>query len=204
MQGYGMTEVSPLCFISHKGSTNYSSIGWPTSGTEAKIVNVSDDTFSGLDLGESGELLVRNQSIMKGYLNNVEATENTVINGNWLRTGDIAKYDENGFFYITDRLKELIKVKGFQVSPAELEEIIRSNPKVLDAGVIGIDHPKHGEVPRAFVVAKPDSGLTEKELQDFVASKVAEYKRLRGGVQFCAEIPKSGTGKILRKTLRLM
>lgn len=199
-----MTETSPISFIGHKGSTNYSSIGWPTSGTEAKIVKIDDETFSGLDLGESGELLVRSPSVMKGYLNNETATAETIVNGNWLRTGDIATYDENGFFYITDRIKELIKVKGFQVAPAELEDILREHPNVLDAGVIGINHSKYGEVPRAFVVARPDSGLTEKELQDYVASKVSEYKQIKGGVQFCAEIPKSGTGKILRRQLKLM
>lgn len=202
MQGYGLTEISPLALVSHRESTNYASIGWPAPSTEVKICKVGDDTFTGLDTDETGELLVRSASVMKGYLNNQEATNETIVGDGWLRTGDIARYDADGFFYICDRLKELIKVKGFQVPPAELEEILRDHPNVSDAAVIGIEHPKYGEVPRAFVVAKKGSEVTEIELQEYVAEKVSEYKRLIGGVQFIEEIPKSSTGKILRRELK--
>lgn len=202
VNAYGMTESAPTSFIGHKGSTNYASIGWPVSSTEAKITRLNDSDFIGIDVDEEGELLVRSASVMTGYLNNPDATSSTIVKDGWLRTGDIATYDSNGFFYIKDRLKELIKVKGYQVPPAELEEIIRDHPKVLDTGVIGVDHPKYGEVPRAFVVKQTGSDLTEKELQDYVASKVSEYKRLIGGVQFIDAVPKSSTGKILRRQLR--
>lgn len=202
MQGYGMTESSPMSLISHRGSTNYASIGWPAPMTEAKIVKIDDDTFTGLDVEDTGELMVRSASVMKGYLNNQEATDQTIVGDGWLRTGDIANYDADGFFYIRDRLKELIKVKGFQVPPAELEEILRDHPKVSDAAVIGIEHAKYGEVPRAFVVVKKGSEVTERELQEYVAGKVSEYKKLIGGVQFIEVVPKSVTGKILRRELK--
>lgn len=197
-----MTESSPLSLISHRGSTNYATIGWPAPSTDAKISKIGDDTFIGLDAYETGELLIRSASVMKGYLNNQEATDQTIVCDGWLRTGDIASYDADGFFYIHDRLKELIKVKGFQVPPAELEEILRDHPKVSDAAVIGIEHPKYGEVPRAFVVAKKGSEVTERELQEYVALKVSEYKRIIGGVQFIEAVPKSATGKILRRELK--
>lgn len=204
MQGYGMTESAPVSFLGHKGSTNYASIGWPASSTDAKIVKLDDPTYTGVDADIEGELLVRSVSVMKGYLNNKVATNDTIVQNGWLRTGDIAVYDTNGDFYIRDRLKELIKVKGYQVPPAELEEILRAHPKVLDAGVIGIAHAKYGEVPRAFVVRKAGAELSEQDLQEYVAKKVAEYKRLVGGVQFIDAVPKSATGKILRRELKLL
>lgn len=197
-----MTETSPATFIAQRGSTNYASIGWPTSSTEAKVCKVGDETFKGLDVDELGELLVRSPSVMKGYLNNQEATDEAIISDGWLRTGDIASYDASGNFYLKDRLKELIKVKGFQVPPAELEEVLRDHPKILDAGVIGVEHSRYGEVPRAFVVKRDGVEITEKEIQDFVESKVADYKKLDGGVKFVEAIPKTTTGKILRRDLR--
>lgn len=139
---------------------------------------------------------------MMGYLNNKEATDETVVDG-WLRTGDLAYYDEEGAFFITDRLKELIKVKGFQVPPAELEEILRSHPKVQDAAVVGTMHPMHGEVPKAFIVKQAGQDVSEKELQEFVAGKAATYKHLHGGVQFLDVIPKNASGKILRREIKL-
>lgn len=139
---------------------------------------------------------------MLGYLNNPEATAEILIKDGWLRTGDIGYYDEQGYFYITDRLKELIKVKGYQVPPAELEELLRSHPNVADAAVIGVPHATNGEAPRAFIVAKEGAELTEKELQNYVAEKVTSYKRLEGGVQFVPNIPKNATGKILRKDIK--
>lgn len=138
---------------------------------------------------------------MKGYHENDKATAETITSDGWLRTGDIGHYDENNEFYITDRLKELIKVKGFQVPPAELEEILRDHPGILDAAVIGVSSLESGEVPRAYVVSK-DSSLTEDEVKRFVAKKVAKYKRLEGGVEFIEAVPKNATGKILRRELK--
>lgn len=202
VQGFGLTETSPLIIISDLGSKNYASIGKVVANTEAKIAKLDSNSNKGLPANEIGELLIRGPQVMKGYRNNKKATKDTITKDGWLRTGDVAYYDENHEFYITDRLKELIKVKGYQVPPAELEALIRAHPKVLDAGVIGIPHPSSGEVPRAFVVRRPNSDLTEKELQDYVAEKVAGYKRLDGGVQFLEAIPKSAAGKILRKELK--
>ena len=138
---------------------------------------------------------------MKGYFNDPQATENTIKDG-WLYTGDIAYYDELGRFYIVDRLKELIKVKAFQVPPAELEDLLRSHPDILDVGVIGIPDERSGEIPYAFVVKNPESDLTKDMVHTFVNERVVEYKRLSGGIRFVASIPKNPSGKILRRELR--
>lgn len=138
---------------------------------------------------------------MKGYLHNEKATKETITPDGWLRTGDIGHYDEKEMFYITDRLKELIKVKGFQVPPAELEEILRSHPDIADAAVIGIPDERSGEIPRAYVVSK-NSKISEKDVKEYVAKKVAKYKRLEGGVEFITAIPKNNTGKVLRRELK--
>ena len=143
---------------------------------------------------------------MKGYLDNPKDTEETIKPGNWLHSGDIAYYDDTSRFYIVDRLKELIKVKGFQVAPAELEDLIRSHAKVLDVAVIGIPDATRGEVPLAFIVKKveiSDKNLKE-DIHNFVNQQVAEYKRLRGGIEFLDAIPKSASGKILRKDLKAL
>ena len=138
---------------------------------------------------------------MKGYLNNPEATRNTIDDEGWLHTGDVAIVDEHQHVSIVDRVKELIKYKGFQVPPAELEALIVSHPKVLDVAVIGIPDVEAGELPKAFVVAAPGSGITAEELQEYVAEHVSSYKRIRQ-VEFVDEIPKSPSGKILRRLLR--
>ncbi|KAG5680265.1 hypothetical protein PVAND_009784 [Polypedilum vanderplanki] len=200
-QGYGLTEASPVVLMSPIGSKNFGSVGFPSSDTEAKIVRLDDPEFRGVGPNESGELLVRGPQIMLGYLNNEKATKETITDDGWLRTGDIAYYDENREFYITDRLKELIKVKGFQVPPAELEEVLRTHPDILDAAVIGIPDKISGELPRAYIVSK-NPNLNESDVQQFVAEKVAEYKRLDGGVEFMQAIPKNATGKIMRKDLK--
>lgn len=204
MQGYGLTESAPVVLMGVRGSKKYEACGYPLPVTQAKICAIGDDKFIGLGPNQNGELLVRGPQIMKGYLNNQQATNDTMAPNGWLRTGDIGFYDaDDGQFQITDRLKELIKVKGFQVPPAELEEIIRTHPQILDAGVIGVPHPINGETPRAFVVSKPGSTVTEKEIQEYVAKKVASYKRVDGGVQFIDAIPKNATGKIMRRKLKL-
>jgi acyl-CoA synthetase (AMP-forming)/AMP-acid ligase II len=199
-QGYGMTELSP---VSHKSrlarvaETPPGSVGALVPNTEARLV----DPQTGEDAaeGEEGEIWVRGPQVMRGYLNNDEATAETLVGDGWLRTGDIGRIDENGFFFIVDRLKELIKYKGHQVPPAELEAVLVSHPKVKDAGVIGVPMDDGGESPKAFVVA--DDGLDSEELMAYVAERVAPYKRIRE-VEFVDEIPKSASGKILRRLLR--
>lgn len=184
------------------GNTKYASVGVPASATRSKIVALNDSTGVGLPANQSGELWVKGPQNMIGYLNNKKATEEMLIDG-WIRTGDIAYYDDDGFFYITDRLKELIKVKGYQVAPAELEEILRSHSDITDAAVVGVKHDKYGEAPRAFVIKRPESQVTEQDIQEFVAKKVSEFKRLEGGVQFLDSIPKNATGKIMRREIKL-
>ncbi|GJQ78849.1 hypothetical protein Trydic_g2688 [Trypoxylus dichotomus] len=159
----------------------YGGSGLLVPNTLAKIVDVNDSTNKPLEMFKSGELLVKGPQIMKGYHNNPQSTSSTIVD-EWMRTGDIGHYDGDGQFYITDRLKELIKVKGFQVAPAELEELLRGHPAVSDAAVIGVKHINFGEIPKAFVVLKPTPRSTPADIRKFVDEKVATYKRLTGGV----------------------
>lgn len=205
-QGYGMTETSPVVLFTPITNKRYASTGFLTSNTEAKIVALDADnkneTIHGLGPNQTGELCVRGPQVMKGYLNNEKATEETFYPGNWLRTGDVAHYDDDGYFYITDRIKELIKVKGFQVPPAELEAILRHHPQILDAAVFGVPHEINGEAPRALVVLRPNVEISVEDIYQYVAERVAHYKKLDGGILFVKEIPKNPTGKILRRILK--
>jgi len=139
---------------------------------------------------------------MLGYFRNQKATEDTLDKDGWLHSGDIGYYDDEGYFFIVDRLKELIKVKGFQVSPAELEDLLISHPDVDDAAVIAKPDPISGEIPKAIIVKAPSAQVTEGELLRFVEERVTAYKRLRGGIEFVDAIPKSPSGKILRRILQ--
>lgn len=139
---------------------------------------------------------------MRRYFNNEKATLEAFDEDGWFKTGDLVYYDENGFFYVVDRIKEMIKVNAFPVAPAELEEILRCHEDVSDAAVVGIPHGKYGEVPRGYVVLKNGKRVEEREILDFVESKVASHKKLIGGVEFVREIPKNPSGKILRRVLR--
>lgn len=197
-----MTETSPIATLTPQGLPNYATVGWPISNTEMKIGQLDDPSFKGLAPNETGELMVRGPNVMKGYFKNDEATKAMITDDNWLRTGDIGYFDENGLFYISDRLKELIKVNANQVAPAELEGILREHPDVLDAVVIGIKNDKCGEIPKAFVVKRAESKVTAEQIQQFVAKQVIKYKQLTGGVQFVDQIPKTATGKILRREIR--
>lgn len=198
-----MTETSPVTLMNNVTSSRFSSSGGLPPSTEAKICSVDDPQFRGLPANQSGELLVRGPQVMLGYFNNPAATAEMLLPDGWLRTGDVAHYDEQGYFYVTDRLKELIKVKGFQVPPAELEALLRTHPLVGDAAVIGMQHATSGEVPLAFVVRKAGvAEVSETELKEYVAERVAAFKRLEGGVRFVETIPKTATGKILRRELK--
>jgi acyl-CoA synthetase (AMP-forming)/AMP-acid ligase II len=166
--------------------------------TEARVVD-ADGQDRGV--GEEGELWVRGPLVMKGYLNNPEATAATIDADGWLHTGDVARIDPDGHTYIVDRVKELIKYKGFQVPPAELEALLVTHPAVADVAVVGIADEEAGELPKAFVVRRPGAEVTAEELQAFVAGHVATYKQIRL-VAFVDEIPKSASGKILRRVLR--
>lgn len=200
-QGYGLTESSPAATVLEKGSTKYISCGKPIPNTEVKIINM--DTNMNLGPGEAGEVCIRGPQVMVGYHNNPQATAETIDSSGWLHTGDMGYYDEENDFYILDRYKELIKVKGLQVAPAELEDILRSHPGVADAAVIGVPDQRSGEVPKAFIVSKGPK-LTEDDVKTFVAGKVSRHKHLVGGVEFVTTIPKNPSGKILRKKLKEM
>lgn len=199
-----MTEAT-VSVISRRIVETYKlgSIGSLFPGVHCKVVNPETGKICGAN--EAGELCFKGRLIMKGYLGNEQATREIIDTEGWLHSGDIGYYDENRHFYIVDRLKELIKYKGFQVPPAQLEDVLLGHPAVLDAAVIGIPDMASGDLPRAFVVKQPKAkGVTEKDLIDFVASKVSDYKRLRGGLQFIAAIPRNPNGKIMRRQLRKM
>jgi acyl-CoA synthetase (AMP-forming)/AMP-acid ligase II len=199
VQGYGMTELSPVSHFTPPGEYRAGAAGKLVPSTEARIVD--PETGEDVAVGVDGEIWVRGPQVMKGYLNNPEATAETITEAGWLRTGDIGHVDEDGWFFIVDRLKELIKYKGFQVPPAELEGLLLTHPAVADAAVIGIPDLEAGELPKAFVVLKPGTEATEGELKFHVAEHVAHYKQIHD-VQFVDEIPKSASGKILRRMLR--
>ncbi|CAG4959611.1 unnamed protein product [Parnassius apollo] len=197
-QGYGLTETSPVVSLTPRGLENYGSVGYPVPNTELKIV---DSDMKSLGPNEKGELLVRGPQVMRGYRNNVQAnTESFTVDG-WFKTGDIAFGDDSGMITIFDRLKELIKVKGYQVPPAELEAILREHPAIIDAAVVGVPHPTKGESPKAFVVLRSGNKANVKEISDFVSEKVAPYKRI-DDIVFIDGIPKSSAGKILRRVLK--
>ena len=197
-QGYGMTELSPVSHFNPDPDMKIdrSKVGPAIPNTECRVVSV--ETGEDVGASETGELLVRGPQVMKGYLNNPEATASTLDDEGWLHTGDIAVVDEHGYFAVVDRVKELIKYKGFQVAPAELEEVLLAHPNVSDAAVIGVPDEEAGEVPKAFVVKNGD--VSEDEVRAFVAERVAPYKKLRG-LEFVEAIPKSASGKILRRVL---
>ncbi len=194
IQGYGMTELSPVSHVAPLDSQKGGSIGPPLAGTECRIV----DPETGED-ADRGELWVRGPQVMQGYLNNDEATKETIDDDGWLHTGDVAEMDDEGYYSIVDRLKELIKYKGFQVPPAELEAILINHPAVADCAVIGVPDDEAGEIPKGFVVVKGDD-VTDEELMAFVAEKVSPQKKLRQ-IERIEEIPKSASGKILRREL---
>jgi acyl-CoA synthetase (AMP-forming)/AMP-acid ligase II len=199
VQGYGMTELSPVSHCTVEGDFRPGTSGITVGSTEIRLVD--PETGEDRGVGQEGELWIRGPQVMKGYLNNVEATRNTIDADGWLHTGDIAVLDEHDHVSIVDRVKELIKYKGFQVPPAELEALLVAHPKVADVAVIGVADDEAGEVPKAFVVPQPGVEVTAEELQEYVAGHVAGYKRVRI-VEFVDAIPKSPSGKILRRLLR--
>jgi acyl-CoA synthetase (AMP-forming)/AMP-acid ligase II len=198
MIGYGLTESSPTTHVTPIGKIKLGSIGLPLSLTEDRIV----DPETGMELRprETGELWVRGPQVMRGYFNNPEATAEVLVNG-WLRTGDLAWKDEEGYVFIVDRLKEVIKCKGFQVAPAEIEHILLGHPDVKDAAVVGEPHPDYGEVPIAYVVLRNKASLSPEAIIEYAAQGLAKYKRL-AKVVFTEMIPHSASGKILRRLLK--
>ena len=199
VQAYGMTEMSPISHIAPAGSDRGGSVGVAAPNTECRIVDPETMQDQGPE-GE-GELWIRGPQVMKGYLNNPDATAETIVEDGWLRTGDLGAIDGDGFLWIRDRLKELIKYKGFQVAPAEVEAALLELPNVTDCAVLGMQDEDAGEVPVAYVVRRPG---TEDSAEDVIAAldgKLVSYKVPRS-VSFIDAIPKTASGKILRRELR--
>ncbi|KAI8570078.1 hypothetical protein RHMOL_Rhmol01G0005300 [Rhododendron molle] len=203
-KGYGMTEAGPvlsmcLAFAKEPFEIKSGSCGTVVRNAEMKIID--PDTGNSLPRNQAGEICIRGDQIMKGYLNDPEATERTIDKEGWLHTGDIGYIDDNDEIFIVDRLKELIKYKGFQVAPAELEAMLIAHPNISDAAVVPMKDEGAGEVPVAFVVRANGSKINEDEIKQYISKQVVFYKRINR-VFFTDSIPKAPSGKILRKDLR--
>ena len=201
VEGFGMTESSPVTHINpfSGGKRKVGSVGVPVTDTEARIVDIVDGNTD-VPVGETGELLVKGPQVMKGYWNKPEETAQTLTDG-WLHTGDIAKMDDDGYFYIVDRKKDMILSGGYNVYPRDIEEVLYENPKVQEAAAIGIPHPTRGEAIKIFIVMKEGETADQEEIIKYCAGKLAKYK-LPAEVEFRDELPKTNVGKILKKDLR--
>ena len=199
-QGYGLSETAPVATATPMGSTVFDgTIGLPVPGTDVAIL---DEAGNEVDMGERGEISVRGPQVMKGYWKRDDATAEVMTSDGYFRTGDIGIMDENGYFRIVDRKKDMILVSGFNVYPNEVEDAMSTHPKILECGVIGIDDEKSGEVPKIYVV-RSDASLTAEEVIEYGKENLTGYKRPRH-VEFIDELPKSNVGKILRKDLRAL
>jgi long-chain acyl-CoA synthetase len=198
LEGYGLSEASPVTHVNPLEKRKTGSIGTVVVGTEAKVVDVADGTRE-LPPGQPGELIVRGPQVMKGYWNMPEETALALRNG-WLYTGDIATYDEEGYFYIVDRKKDLIIAGGYNIYPREVEEVLFSHPGIQEAAVVGIPDEYRGETVKAYIVPKEGVTLTDQDVIDFCRKHLASYKVPRI-VEFRPELPKSTVGKILRRAL---
>jgi acyl-CoA synthetase (AMP-forming)/AMP-acid ligase II len=202
VQAYGMTELSPgthLVPIGQEAAAPPGTVGKLVPSTEARLVDVG--TGEDAAPGGEGEIWIRGPQRMKGYFGRPEETDTMIDADGWLHTGDIGVVDDDGWWFCVDRVKELIKYKGYQVAPAELEAVLFTSPDVADAAVIGVYDERGDEVPKAFVVRAPGSSATEDDVLAFVAAHTAPYKRVRR-VEFIDAVPKSASGKILRRELR--
>ncbi|MFW6340952.1 MAG: AMP-binding protein, partial [Wenzhouxiangella sp.] len=198
VEAYGLTETSPAACINPMDLADYNgAIGLPISSTECRVI---DGDGNPVGVNETGELCVKGPQVMKGYWNRPEETVKVLGDDGWLKTGDMARMDEKGYFYIVDRKKDMILVSGFNVYPNEIEDIVATHPKVLEVGAIGAPDEKSGEVVKVVVVRKDDS-LTVKELRDYCRTELTGYK-VPKYVEFVDELPKTNVGKILRRELR--
>ncbi len=201
VEGYGLTEASPVTHINPiwGGEVRMGSIGLPVPDTECRVMDLETGTRC-VPVGEVGELSIKGPQVMKGYWNRPEETAQTLREG-WLYTGDIAKMDSDGYFYIVDRKKDLIIVGGFNIYPREVEEVLYSHPKVKEAAVVGERHPVRGEIVKAYVVLREGQEASEIELIEFCRERLSPYKVPRA-IEFVSELPKSAIGKVLRRVLR--
>lgn len=201
VEGYGLTETTPVTHINPfaGGKRKVGSIGVPIPNTGCRVVDL-DDGNKDLPVGEIGELLIKGPQVMKGYWQRPEATAETLTDG-WLHTGDIAKMDEEGYFYIVDRKKDMIISGGYNVYPRDIEEVFFEHPKVQEATAIGIPHPRRGEAVKVFVVLNEGVSATKEELEEYCHEKLAKYK-WPTEIEFRVELPKTNVGKVLKKDLR--
>jgi len=198
LEGYGLSETSPVTSFNHPDRERKpGSIGTPVDGVEMKVV---DEDGNELPVDEVGEIVIRGHNVMKGYWNRPDATEET-IRGGWLHTGDMAKVDADGYFFIVDRKKDLIIRGGYNVYPREIEEVLYEHPAVREAAVLGVPHDEYGEEVAAAIALKDDASASEEELRDYVKEQVAAYKYPRK-VWFVEELPKGPTGKILKREIK--
>jgi long-chain acyl-CoA synthetase len=198
-EGYGLSETSSITISNPLSYNKVGSIGIPMPDNEFRLVDV-ENGVEDVKPGQPGELLVKGPTVMSGYWNNPEETNNQLTDG-WLHTGDIAQADEDGFIFIVDRKKDMIIASGFNIYPREIEEVLYEHPKVSEAVVIGIPHDYRGETVKAFIVLQPGQTATEQEIIDFCKSRMTAYK-VPKLVEFRSSVPKSPVGKILRKVLR--
>ena len=204
VEGYGMSESSPLTAGNPVfGQTKTGSVGMPFPSTELALIALESDEQAEtrfLDVGQTGELVVRGPQVMKGYYNNPEETANAIDANGWLHTGDIATMDDDGYFFIVDRKKDLIIASGYNIVPREVEEVLFMHPKVMEAAVVGVPDAKRGETVKAFVVLKEGQSATVDEIRDFCKERLAPYK-VPSLVEFRSELPKTQIGKVLRRVL---
>ncbi len=201
VEAYGLTETSPGTHVNPfaGGKRKVGSIGIPLPDTECRIVDLDDGNIE-VPVGETGELVIKGPQVMKGYRNKPEETAKVLADG-WFRTGDIGKMDEEGYFYIVDRKKDMILSGGYNVYPRDIEEVLYEHPKIQEAAAIGVPHPTRGEAIKIFIVMKEGETATQEEIIDYCAGKLAKYK-LPTEVEFRDELPKTNVGKILKKDLR--
>jgi long-chain acyl-CoA synthetase len=196
LEGYGLSETSPVASFNRIGNSKPGSIGLPIDGVEMRVVDVDGKD---VPTGEVGEIAIRGHNVMSGYRNRPDATAEAIRDG-WFHTGDMARKDEDGFYFIVDRKKDLIIRGGYNVYPREIEEVLYEHPDVLEAAVIGVPHPTHGEEVAAAVALKPGTSATPDELRAYVKERVAAYKYPRR-VWLVDALPKGPTGKIVKREI---
>lgn len=201
VEGFGLTESSPVTHVNpFQGTRKPGSIGVPVSDVECRIVSLEDGETDVVP-GEPGELFIRGPQVMQGYLNRPDETRDTLTKDGWLHTGDVATMDAEGYFYIVDRIKDMIISGGYNVYPRDIEEVLYEYPKIQEACCVGIPHPQRGEAAKVFIVLKPGEKATEKEILDFCSTRLAKYK-WPVEVEIREDLPKSAVGKVLKKNLR--
>ncbi|KAK9511844.1 hypothetical protein O3M35_000426 [Rhynocoris fuscipes] len=199
-QAYGLSEATCMLTVDSVEANKSESVGMPVPNTQIKVIDLEIGTER--NFNEEGEICFKGPQMTKGYIDNPKANEESIDKDGWFHTGDIGYYDEDGYFYVVDRLKDMIKVKGYQVSPTELEEVLKSHEDITDAAVLGIPHTKKGEAPVAFISTNnTDKADLELKLVNFMKTKVAAFKKIEKFI-FIDKIPKTPSGKILRKNLR--